>query len=64
MISFNKPTNLNGAELRQELNDAGVAISNDIFAIKLDGEKVLWLDIATKDKSKAQAVVDAHDGII
>ena len=63
MISFDKPTNLNGAELRQELNDANVVISNDIDSIIVDGD-VLLLDIASKDKSKAQAVVDAHNGTI
>jgi hypothetical protein len=64
MISFDKPTNLNGTELRQELNDAGVKISNEQFAVRLDDSNVLWLDIAAKDKSKAQAVVDAHNGTI
>jgi hypothetical protein len=64
MIAFNKPENLNGTKLRQELNDAGVVISNEMHSIVLDDSNTLWLDIATKDKSKAQAVVDAHDGII
>jgi len=64
MISFNKPTNLNGAELRQELNNAGVAISNDFSAVVLDGEKVLWLDIAEGDAKVAEAVVAAHNGTI
>ena len=64
MISFNKPQNLNGTELRQELNDAGVLISNEMHAIVLDDSNILWLDIATKDKSKGQTVIDAHDGTI
>jgi hypothetical protein len=63
MQTFTKPTNLNGAELRQELNAAGVNISNDKSAVVLDGD-VLFLDIATKDKTKALAVVAAHNGTI
>ena len=64
MISFNKPTNLNGTELRQELNDAGVKIGNEQFAVCLDDSNVLWLDIAAKDKSKAEAVVAVHNGTV
>jgi hypothetical protein len=64
MISFIKPENLNGAELRQELNDAGIVISNDMSAVKLDGEKVLWLDIAESDAEAAAVVVAAHNGTI
>jgi len=63
MQTFTKPTNLNGAELRQELNAAGVNITNDRTAVVLDGD-VLSLDIAAKDKAKAQAVVAAHNGTI
>jgi hypothetical protein len=63
MQTFTKPTNLNGAELRQELNAAGVNISDDKSAVVLDGD-VLFLDIAAKDKTKALAVVAAHDGTI
>jgi len=63
MQTFTKPTNLNGAELRQELNDAGVNISDDKSAVVLDGD-VLSLDIAAKDKAKAEAVVAAHNGTI
>jgi hypothetical protein len=62
MIKFNKPTNLNGAELRKELNDAGVPISNDLNSVSIDADGNLWLDIADKDKTKAQVVIDAHDG--
>jgi hypothetical protein len=63
MQTFTKPTNLNGAELRQELNAAGVNISDDKSAVVLDGD-VLFLDIAAKDKTKALAVVAAHNGTI
>jgi hypothetical protein len=63
MQTFTKPTNLNGAELRQELNDAGVNITDDKTAVVLDGD-VLFLDIAAKDKAKAETVVAAHNGTI
>ena len=59
MQTFNRPVNLNGAELLAELNAAGVAITERPF---IDGNGDLWLDVASKDKSKAQAVVAAHNG--
>jgi len=62
MIKLTKPNNLNGTQLRQELNAAGVAISNEPIAISVDGNGDLCLNIADKDKSKAKVVVDAHNG--
>jgi hypothetical protein len=62
MIKFNKPSNLNGTELRQELNAAGVAITDKPSSVKSDANGNLWLDIADKDEAKAQVVVDAHNG--
>ena len=59
MIQFNKPTNLNGAELLQELNAGGVTIDTPPTS---DGNNLLWLDIAAKDESKAASVVAAHNG--
>ena len=64
MISFNKPTNLNGAELRQELTNAGIAISNNQFAVRLDDADILWLDIAESDAEAAEAIVAAHNGTV
>ena len=64
MISFNKPTNLNGAELRQELNDGGVSISFDLGTVVHTADGLIWLDIATKDKLKAEAIVAAHNGTV
>ena len=62
MIKLNKPINLNGTELRQELNAAGVVISDKPSAVKADNEGNLWLDIASKDEAKAKSVVDVHNG--
>ena len=62
MIKFNRPTNLNGGELREQLNAAGVKISDDPSSVKEDAEGNLWLDIANKDESKAKSVVEAHNG--
>ena len=64
MIKLNKPTNLNGTELRQQLNAAGVKISDEPSSVKEDAEGNLWLDIANKDESKAKSVVASHDGTI
>ena len=61
MIKFDKPINLNGTELRQELNAIGVVITDRPSSVKVDNGD-LWLDIAVKDKTKAQAIVDAHNG--
>ncbi len=58
MIKFDKPTNLNGAELIDELNVAGVNVKNR----PLDDGFNLWLDINSKDEAKTKAIVDAHNG--
>jgi hypothetical protein len=62
MIQFTKPTNLNGTELRKELNDAGVTISDALYAVVDDGYGNLLLDIADTDEAKAQAIVAKHNG--
>ncbi len=61
MIQFTKPTNLNGAELLEELNAAGVKITESPL---IDGAGDLWLEIAEADKAKAEGIVAAHDGTI
>jgi hypothetical protein len=61
MIKFNRPTNLNGAELRTELNAVGIEMSGSPF---IDGAGDFWLDIAAKDKVKASTIVAAHNGTI
>ena len=59
MIKFIKPTNLNGAELLDELNAAGIAITESPF-VNATGD--LYLQIAEADTKKAEAVVLAHNG--
>lgn len=61
MIQFNKPANLNGAELVAELQIAGVTIDSVPL---LDADGKLWLDINSKDVSKAENVIAAHNGTI
>ena len=68
MISFNKPSNLDGAKLIDELIAAGVEIiGNDAVAHlgkkapSVNGDELL-LDIEESDKVKAAAVVAAHNG--
>jgi hypothetical protein len=63
MEQFTKPINLNGEELRAELNAAGVAISEEIDAVTLIGND-LFLDISKTDRTKAEAIVKAHNGTI
>ena len=60
MIQFTKPDSLNGEQLVNELSDASVIVKGKPL---LDDNLVLWLDIPSKDKSKAENVVNAHIGI-
>jgi hypothetical protein len=62
MISFKLPKNLNGTELRKELNDAGVIISDGFNSVVDDGYGNLLLDIDKKDEAKASIVVANHNG--
>jgi hypothetical protein len=64
MIEFDKPTNLNGAELLAELAAVGVTLQNETEAPVIDGNGNFWLDIKTTDEAKAAAVVTAHNGTI
>lgn len=61
MIQFDKPTNLNGAELIDELENAGIAV-NDLPIV--DGNGEFWLDIAPKDADEAAVIVAKHNGTI
>lgn len=59
MIQFNQPTNLNGAELLDELKASGITV-NALPLIDENGN--FWLDIADKDKDKAAEIVFNHNG--
>jgi hypothetical protein len=61
MIKFDKPTNLNGTELLAELNSAGITITEPP---SIDGNGELWLNIASKDQTKAMPIVAAHNGTV
>jgi len=61
MIQFDKPQNLNGLELRQELKTAGIKISDDPFAVIVENDK-LFLDISAKDGKLAEPIIAAHNG--
>ena len=61
MIQFTKPINLNGTELLQELNAAGITITESPM---VDGNDNLWLEVAEGDKAKATPIVAAHNGTI
>ena len=62
MIKYDKPINLNGEELRNELRLNGVAITDDFNAIHIDGNSDFSLDIKETDEAKAKSVVAAHNG--
>lgn len=68
MISFSKPTNLNGSELIAELEAAEIVIAKDnrgrYIPPFLDGSGILWLPIEEKDSATAQAIVAAHNGTV
>lgn len=63
MITFNKPTKLNGEQLRTELRAAGVEISSDSVAVAIGENETLVLDIKKADEAKALPIVNAHVGI-
>ena len=62
MIQFDKPVNLNGSELLDELALVGIVLDLTTQAPEVDGNGNLWLDVAEKDEAKAAAVVAAHNG--
>ena len=62
MIKFDKPENLNGAELLDELAAVGIVLDLTTQAPLIDGNGDLWLDVKSSDKAKAELVVVAHNG--
>ena len=59
MIKFNKPENLNGAELINELTAAKIKVTGNPM---VDGNGDFWLNIDAKDETKTKIIVDAHNG--
>ena len=59
MIKFDKPTNLNGKELTNELLGIGIKLNNPPV---IDGNGDFWLDVKPADQAKVAAVVAAHNG--
>lgn len=58
---FTKPENLNGTELRQELEAANITIG-DRITVETDGS--LNIEISAKDVAKAEVIVAAHNGTL
>ena len=56
MISFNTPTNLNGAELLDELAVVGIVLDKVKQPPHLTVDGKLHLDILETDKAKVEAV--------
>jgi hypothetical protein len=63
MIKFDKPTNLNGAELLDQLAAVGVIVNAETSPL-IDANGDFWLDILESDKKKAEPVVAAHNGTL
>jgi hypothetical protein len=62
VIKFNKPQNLNGAELLDQLAAVGIILDPKTQRPLIDGNNDFWLDVSEADKAKAEAVVAAHNG--
>ncbi len=62
MIKFDKPVNLNGSELLDELAAVGIVLDKLKQAPYIDGNNEFWLDVKPADKAKTEAVVAAHNG--
>ena len=61
MISFDKPLELNGSQLCDELENAGVSINRNTSPIIYgDSPNTLWLDINPADTQKTQDVLNTH----
>ena len=63
MIKFITPANLNGAELCNEIETAGIQVNRRTSPM-IDGSGDFWLDIAEADKAKATPIVAAHNGTL
>lgn len=58
MISFGIPEKLNGAQLLQELETAGI-----ISDIPMIADDLLWLTITKAQESAAKTIVNNHVGV-
>lgn len=61
MIQFNKPLNLNGAELKEELKLAGVSFIDEITAFTVR-EEILFVNILPEFEAIAAPIIAAHNG--
>lgn len=64
MIKFDKPENLNGSELLDELAEVGIILDKVKQPPFVDGNEDFWLDVKPADEAKAKPVVAAHNGTI
>ena len=66
MIQFNKPQNLNGKTLIDELVAAGIVIGVDGSGERakpmIDGEGNFYLPVNEADREATQAVLDNYNG--
>lgn len=62
MIKFDKPANLNGSQLLDELTAVGIVLDKLEQAPLIDGNGDFWLDVKSADQAKTAAVVAAHNG--
>jgi hypothetical protein len=66
MIQFEKPQNLNGKTLIDDLIAAGIEIAEDGSGERakplIDGEGNFYLPVSEDDKEAAQAVLDNYNG--
>jgi hypothetical protein len=62
VIKFDKPENLNGAELLAELAAVEIILDPITQPLLLDGNGDFWININPADEAKAAVVVAAHNG--
>jgi hypothetical protein len=63
-MKFNKPQNLDGAKLYQELSNAGVSIDPERGNMTIESDGSLFLKIDLADEAKAAKVIANHNGAI
>jgi hypothetical protein len=61
MIAFDKPSNLNGSELLNEIRQNGIVIEDLPFD---DGSGKIYLNIDKKDAEKVKSIVNQHNGTV